>query len=238
MSEIIKSAKIKSYEVTDGDMEQINKFTLQPLNAEDVFIFKLAICDNEIDRAFENFPLKSLTKMAELFEGKPIIKDHQRTADNQIARIYSTEVVEQGGTTKTGERYAQLIAKCYMLKDEPLVKEIQAGIKKEVSVGLSIGKATCSICGTDNVKEYCSHWAGREYDGKTCTFELAEPNDAYEVSFVAVPCQPKAGTTKDYGGEPQKEEPKENKELNNELESLEAKLKNLEAFLFVESEEK
>ena len=31
-----------------------------------------------------------------------------------------------------------------------------------------------------------------------CYFELKNPTDAYEVSFVAIPAQPKAGTTKNY----------------------------------------
>jgi hypothetical protein len=230
MAEITKSAKIKSYEVQKDDINKINQLTLKELTEDEVFIFKLAICDNEVDRAYENFPLASLLKMKELFVGKTIIKDHHRTADNQVARIFDTELVSSEETTKSGEPYTQLVAKCYMLNDEPLVKEIQAGIKKEVSVSLAIGKATCSICGSNNVDTYCPHWPGQEYDGKTCTFALEEPADAYEVSFVAVPCQPNAGTTKAYGSEPAENE----KELNNDAESLKLTLKNLEAFLMLE----
>ena len=59
---------------------------------------------------------------------------------------------------------------------------------------------TCSICEADNTKTYCEHRAGEEYDGKTCYKALDDPKDAYEISFVAVPAQPEAGVTKDYGG--------------------------------------
>ena len=45
-----------------------------------------------------------------------------------------------------------LKAKAYMLKNEEnkgFIDELDAGIKKEVSVSCSSKKATCSICGKD-----------------------------------------------------------------------------------------
>lgn len=57
------------------------------------------------------------------------------------------------------------------------------------------------------MKNYCSHYWGKEYDTvngkKTCYFTLDGAKEAYEVSFVAVPAQPRAGTTKNYGGKEQ-----------------------------------
>ena len=66
---------------------------------------------------------------------------------------------------------------------------------------------TCSICEVDNTKTYCEHRAGEEYDGKTCYKALDDPKDAYEISFVAVPAQPEAGVTKDYGGKKEEAPP-------------------------------
>lgn len=202
---VLKSASVQSQEVTDAELRAINKFTLTPLTKEEVFTFKLAMCDNEIDRDFEVFPLKTLQDLSKLFVGKTVIKDHRHVADNQVARIYSTELVQDGAkTTKNGELYTQLVAHCYMLNtdaNKDLIAEIKGGIKKEVSVGCACGSAVCSVCGVDNRKDYCRHYWGREYDGKTCYFKLENAKDAYEVSFVAVPAQPKAGTTKQYGAE-------------------------------------
>lgn len=202
---VLKSASVQNQEVTDSELRAINKFTLSPLTKEEVFTFKLAMCDNEVDRDFEVFPLKTLQDLQKMFVGKTVIKDHRHVADNQVARIYSTELVQDGSkTTKNGELYTQLVAHCYMLNTEAnkdFIAEIKGGIKKEVSVGCSCGSATCSICGTDNRKDYCKHYWGREYDGKVCYFKLEKARDAYEVSFVAVPAQPKAGTTKNYGAE-------------------------------------
>lgn len=204
---IQKSGVVENQELTDEELEKINKFTLKDLTKEDIYTFKLRICDNEIDRDFEVFPLSTLEKLKDLFIGKTIIKDHSSRADNQVARIYDTELITENGRTKTAEPYTSLVAYCYMVKtksNEDLITEIAAGIKKEVSVGCAIGEVVCSICGTDNRKRWCEHWNGKEYDGKMCYFELNNPLDAYEVSFVAVPAQPKAGTTKNYG--PEKEE--------------------------------
>lgn len=233
---ITKGAKLSGLPVTEAELELINKQTLEPLSSEQVFTFKIAVCDNEVDRDFEVFPRATLEKMAPMFVGRTIMKDHQAKADNQVARIYATEVADGTGTTNNGEIYAQLVARCYMVKTDSnadLITEIQAGIKREVSVGCGIGKAVCSICGVDNREAYCKHWAGREYDGKQCYFKLENPIDAYEVSFVAIPAQPAAGTTKNYTGEEQKPEEPENTE---QKDLIEAELGIIKSFIFSEKE--
>lgn len=224
---ITKSADVSIQEVTDEELKKINKLTLEPLKAEEVFSFKMSMCDNETDdRNYEPFNLQSLKDMKKLYIGKTVIKDHSRRADNQVARVYDTELVyEEGKLTKAGEPFARLVAKCYMIKtakNADLIADIKAGIKKEVSTSCRPKKAVCSICGVDNMKTYCSHFWGNEYtmaDGskKTCYFTLDGVKEAYEVSFVAVPAQPRAGTTKTYGGHSMDENPKMNDEngINN-----------------------
>lgn len=82
--------------------------------------------------------------------------------------------------------------------------EIDAGIKKEVSVGCSVEKALCSVCGTDQRKESCKHRAGQRYGETLCHTVLEAPTDAYEWSFVAVPAQVGAGVVKRHGSRPQR----------------------------------
>ena len=202
-----KSAQIQGLEIGPSDLAQINQYSLSPLSADEVFAFKVSMAGNEIDRDYEVFPRMTLSKLASLFVGKTVIKDHQHVSDNQIARIYATDLVEGGHMqlTKHGEIFAELIAKCYMVKtstNADLIAEIRAGIRKEVSLGCSIGKAVCSICDTDNVQTYCTHFGGKQYDGKTCYFSLEEAKDAFELSFVAIPAQQHAGTVKSYGEKP------------------------------------
>lgn len=245
---IIKSASITIAEVTEKELKAINKFALAPLNADDVFSFKLVMCDNEVDRDFECFSLKALQRLQKLYKGKTFIKDHRMTADNQVARIYDTELVQNGNkTTANGELYTQLIGKAYMVKtadNESLITEIKAGIKKEVSVSCSVKSAICSICGTDNRKNYCSHLGGREYDngGKksVCNFKLDDVTDAYEVSLVAVPAQRNAGTCKSYGEKVFSEKDIQQQDIEiksiNKDSATDCKIKLFESFIFTEKQ--
>lgn len=241
---ICKSASVESQDVTESDLKKINKFTLSPLKSEEVFTFKLVMGDNELDdRNYEPFNLNALKDLQKLYIGKTMIKDHRRTADNQIARVYDTELVQDSNKlTEAGEIYTKLIAKCYMVKTEKntdLISEIKAGIKKEVSTGCKAKHAYCSICGVDNMKNYCSHYWGKEYETvngkKICYFTLDGAKEAYEVSFVAVPAQPRAGTTKNYGGKELTVQKEENLKNNEEAE-VNLRIDNLASFLFIEKE--
>jgi hypothetical protein len=206
-----KAARLEAREVTAADLKAINKYALEPLKAEDVFTFKVALCDNEVDRDFERFSLKALDGLRKLFLGKTGIKDHRWSADNQVARIYATEIVQHPETVTTaGETYAQLVAYCYMVKtstNADLIAEIKGGIKKEVSVGCAMGRCICSICGNDYGTNRCTHRKGESYKNgiggkEVCAAMLDAPMDAYEFSFVAVPAQRKAGASKNSTGNP------------------------------------
>jgi hypothetical protein len=233
---IYKSAEVEVQDVDEEELKRINKYTLTPVTSEDVFTFKVIAGDNELDdRNYEPFNMNALKDLAKLYPGKPVIKDHRRSADNQVARVYDAELVlDESKTTGAGEPFAKLLLKCYMVKtasNADLITELKAGIKKEVSTGTRAKRAICSICGTDNTKTYCPHYPGREYekeDGKhICYFTLDGAKEAYELSLVAVPAQPRAGTCKDYGAE--KQEPEE-KNSNNE--ALTLSIENVDAFLF------
>lgn len=222
---ICKSTSISTQDITDDEMKEINKYTLTPLSAEEVFTFKTILCDNEVDRQYEHFTVKSLHDMARLYKGRTVIKDHCASADNQVARIYATEVVDTGKQLKNGEPYQQLVAKCYMVRTESnsdLIKEIQGGIKKEGSVGFRPETSICSICGTDNTKNYCRHFAGRSYEkeggSQVCTFKLDGVKDAYEFSLVAIPAQRRAGVSKSYTGEIMHENAENDSEKAKEIE--------------------
>lgn len=211
---IEKAASLTAQEVTDDDLKAINKYTLTPLAAEDVFTFKAVLCDNETDRQFERFNLKALQDLQRLFLGKTVIKNHSWDANDQVGRIYATELEQGTKQTEGGELYTKLVAKIYMVKtagNADLIAEIKGGIKKEGSVGFAAASAICSICGTDNAKDYCRHWPGRKYAKDTgeqvCTFILTGAKDAYEFSLVAVPAQRAAGVSKSYTGETVRPDP-------------------------------
>ncbi len=193
----------KAFSAGKDDLEKINRYTRSELKESDVYVFSLTLCDNEIDRDFERFTVDALKTLTELFVGKTGIVDHNPSAHNQVARIYDTWVeAERGKQTAAGEPYYRLRAKAYIPRGEttdPIIRDVDTGIKKEVSVGLRIGRRTCSVCGADNM--LCEHRQGREYDGKVAHCILDSPTDAYEWSFVAVPAQRAAGVTKSFSQE-------------------------------------
>ena len=200
-----KSAKLSNsdgFEINDEIMAKINVYTRKELTSDEVYAFPIILCDNDVDRDYERFSVKSLEALAELFIGKTGIFDHNPKGENQTARIFDAEVkIDKSKKTVNGEDYTYLLAKAYMLKNQKtqdLVSEIEAGIKKEVSISCKIDSEICSVCGADKRIKPCAHIKGRTYGNKVCHTVLERPSDAYEWSFVAIPAQPNAGVSKSF----------------------------------------
>lgn len=188
---IQKQASVLTAGTPDAEqLEKINRQAKSPLKAEEVYVFSVRLCDDQPDRDHERFSTEALKALAPMFVGKTGIVDHAWSSEKQVARIFEAGV-------EYGDGCAFLKAWAYILRGEKtqeIIREIEAGIKKEVSVGCAMGQARCSICGEPYGT--CAHRKGAVYDGETCLAVLSEPLDAYEFSFVAVPAQRAAGVTK------------------------------------------
>lgn len=220
---------------TAEDMALINGFALKKLTPQEVFCFSVILCDNDIDRDFERFDEEALKALEKLFVGKTGILNHSMKSEDQSCRTYKTELItDNSKETSDGKPYVYLKAWCYTVrseKNDSLIRDIESGIKKEVSISCASKGRICSICGEKN----CSHIAGRNYDGKVCYKTITDICDAYEWSFVAVPAQRKAGVTKSFKKEKSMENIlksiKENKPLTlegDELRGLSDYIENLE----------
>lgn len=189
-----KETKVASTGVaTEAQLEAINAQAKAELTADQVYVFSVRLCDDQIDRDGERFDTAALPILAKMFVGKTGIVDHKWSASGQVARIFETQVVCEDGVS-------YIKASAYIRRGgnaEEIIADIEAGIKKEISVGCAMGRAVCSICGG----EYggCGHQKGEHYDGQLCCVILKEPMDAYEFSFVAVPAQREAGVIKGLG---------------------------------------
>lgn len=196
--EIKKETRAEGSGVPTGvQLEAINAQAKAKLEADQVYVFSLRLCDDQVDRDFEKFDSAALPALAKLFIGKTGIVDHHWSTGGQVARIFAAEVVKE-------DRVSYIKAWAYIRRggsSEEVIADIEAGIKKEVSVGCAMGRSVCSICGS----EYgtCAHHKGEYYDGQLCVAILQEPMDAYEFSFVAVPAQRDAGVLKAMGGRKQ-----------------------------------
>ena len=188
--------------VDEEELTLINKLTVKELKAEDVFTFNVILCDNEVDRDCERFDIAALEKLAGLFVGVTGIFDHNPCGGNQTARIFDATCEKIAGkVTSCGDGYVCVKAKAYMPrtnKNADLIAEIEAGIKKEVSISCAVRSFTCSVCGEDMRHGKCGHIRGELYGTKRCHCVLSDVTDAYEWSFVAIPAQVNAGVTKGY----------------------------------------
>lgn len=202
-SKIIKNAlniTNESGSPNQDDLELISHYTRKMPDAKDIYTFTVTLCDNEIDRDYERFSIQAINELKSMFEGVTGIFDHSMKSSDQTARIYKTEVIEDNSKfTSCNEPYTRLKAWCYMLrteKNKELINEIDAGIKKEVSISCSVKRKICSVCKNDIRSHECNHVQGETIDGNMCYAVLSDPTDAYEWSFVAVPAQRNAGVSK------------------------------------------
>ncbi|MEE0858617.1 MAG: hypothetical protein U0M12_04005 [Acutalibacteraceae bacterium] len=189
-------------EISNEELMLINSYTRRDYTRDELYVFRVVLCDNEVDRDNEAFSVEALQSMSRLFIGKTGIADHNPSAQNQTARIFVCEV-ENVPEVKTqyGADYCRLVAKAYIPRSnatEEIIEQIESGIRKEVSVGCRAEKIVCSVCGADVRTSPCEHYKGNEYNGKLCYHILGNITDAYEWSFVAVPSQRKAGVIKSF----------------------------------------
>lgn len=200
---LLKNAKhfTKSVDIAedrdDVDIDLINKFSKAELTSEDVYTFKIRMCDGLADRVDDEMTDDFLFEFATIVNEKsiPLLKDHCWSVECQLGRVYKAEVAEDEEGVSFVKGYAYVLA-----SDTELVDKIKAGIFKEVSVAFD-GEGVCSICGEPMEKDYdgrghCKngHMAGVD----SCVTLLAHCKDVYELSFVSVPCQPKAAVIKKF----------------------------------------
>lgn len=182
----------------------LNRFTRRTHTLDEVYLFDVILCDNEIDRDGDCFSDAALDALAKQFIGVTGIFDHNPKAGGQNARIFNTAVcTDETRKTKDGRPYRCLKANAYMVRTDSnadLIREIDAGIKKEVSVSCAVSVQACSVCGANRLKKPCGHIKGKRYGGQVCHTVLDGITDVYEWSFVAVPAQRGAGVTKTCGG--------------------------------------
>lgn len=211
MDKILKAAQVGRQALDEAELALINKQSLRELSADEVFTFRMAACDNQVDREYERFTDAALDELAPLFVGKSVLIDHRWSAGSQTARVYGAAVEAEGDVRR-------LVLRCYMPRTEQTagtITAIETGILRECSVGCLMKSAVCSICGTNQADRCCSHIPGHRYEGQLCMMDLSDAEDAYEVSLCAVPIQPGAGIIKskrygglkDTGGDPGAEAP-------------------------------
>lgn len=186
----------------DADIEKINQHTVKPLAVDEVYVFPIEVCDNDVDRVGDKMGDTFLQSVADNIAGLTGLKDHDWSSDNQMARLYDAELVEDPTKkNRLGENRKYVLGKAYTLsKYKDYIEKINAGLLKESSLSFKSVNDRCSICGKPMIKDandigHCEngHVAGEVYDGVLCYNDINELDDLMEWSLVAVPCQKHAG---------------------------------------------
>lgn len=188
-------ADVGTKSASDGDLQIINSMTRREFATDELYIFPVVCCDTRLDRDGDRFTKASLDDMAGMAKGVTVIFDHKWSAAGQTARLFKAEV----RAAEDGE--SELLAWAYMPKNEQtqaVIDSIDAGILKEVSVGFAFKELQCSVCKQDYYGGNCPHYRGGEYDGQTAFTWISGVAEWYELSFVAVPAQPRAGVEKSF----------------------------------------
>lgn len=174
-----------SRNISDEDLEKINKFTRKPLTSDDVAIFEVTLCDNEVDKDFEHFDKDTLEMIRTLSVGNLGVLYDVSYSTDQIARIYDCQINESNKLTQSGEYYKKVVAKAYIIltpNNSSLVKKLSSS-PVEVSISGSIKECTCSICGQNMRVSACRHIKGKKYKGKLCYGVLSGMYDFLEWSL-------------------------------------------------------
>ena len=210
MSKIIKKGFASNDNVSiDSDMEKINRHTIKELKPEDVFTFKVRLCDSKVDRVGDKFTDEALQQIVDLSSGLTGIQDHDWESDNQRSRLYDAEIVtSEDEVDELGKPVKYVLGKAYTLsKYTDYIDKIAAGLLKEVSISFNNEGDTCSICGKPMHKNcdgigICEdgHVAGQVYDGLLCYNSISNITDLLEWSLVAVPCQKNSAISKNLEG--------------------------------------
>lgn len=186
----------------EADLELINRHTIKPLTRDEVYTFKVQVCDNDVDRVGDKMTDNFLEQVADNITGVTGLKDHDWSVENQLARLYDAEVViDNDKLTVLGEPRKYVLGKAYTLsKYKDYIDSINAGLLKETSISFESSGDVCSICGEPMIKDECDighckngHVAGHYYDSVLCYNKIDNLDDILEWSLVAVPCQRNAG---------------------------------------------
>lgn len=184
-SKILNASK----SVSDEELDIINMYHPHPLAREDIFVFSVVLCDNNIDKDYERFTVECLEKLSTMFLGKTGILETSFDSKNYTARIVSCKIeAVDDKRTILGDDYFRLVAKAYLPiceANKNIIASIENRTVTEVNIGCSVRSTVCSICGNDITSCNCPHIKGEIYDDEYCCGLLIEPAEVYEFSLVA-----------------------------------------------------
>lgn len=144
---------------TATDLEMINELALEPLTADGVYVRRMALANDQIDRDFERFSRGVLKQFSDTLPGKSVLIGHDHSSA-PIGRFYKAEALRavDGVVNLVGSWYAPVT-------DENAHDRasIDSGVWSNVSIGFRWDTLVCDLCGTDYRDPACPHILGQQY---------------------------------------------------------------------------
>lgn len=158
----VEAAVVKAFgpNPTERDLGRINSYALEPLNAEDVYVRRMHLCNNQVDRSFERFTERNLRQITKSIVGKSVMLGHDYRGAPQ-GRFFDASVEKTDGV-------AHAVPEFYVVRAAPsaaeAIAQIDGGVWKDVSVGFNYEAMQCDLCGGDYLDfNACQHLAGEAY---------------------------------------------------------------------------
>ena len=108
--EVKKATEARSGGIpTAAQLEAINGQAKASMTAEQVYVFSLRLCDDQVDRDMERFDTEALPGLAKLFIGKTGIVDHQWSAGNQVQRLQVVQNLQCRDILQVKETFLQVL---------------------------------------------------------------------------------------------------------------------------------
>ena len=161
-----------------GRMAAVNHFALRPLSEEEVAVFTLDLCNNQVDRHFSRFPEEELERVNALTPGRPLMERHDLAGSLPRGTFFRSRLHREGGRVSVRPEV-------YVLRsagNRDFILNIEGGVYRETSIGFSFRRPECSVCGKD--LRACAHVPGRTYGGKACHFVMRDVLEVIEGSVV------------------------------------------------------
>lgn len=185
----VKQQRVHVGDRSEEDIRAINEQTLSPVTAKDVAVFRMDLCNDQIDRHISRFPREELQRISDdLLVGKPLMELHDMPGpfsrgSQPVGKFFRSEVVSEDGTTSVR-------SDVYLLRghgEDDIIAKIEAGILAGTSISFALDRPECSACACD-IRD-CAHWPGEEVDGELCHVILRDVTDVFEGSIVPLGSQ-------------------------------------------------
>ncbi|TWT04612.1 hypothetical protein [Planomicrobium sp. CPCC 101079] len=174
----------------DIDLEKINRHTLDPVSAEDVFTFSGNCSNDRMDAYFTRMdPTTTLRNYADDLKNGVSLQEGHNIHVNPYGRSYDGEVITTGdesgiSSSVRGSWYIMRGLTVNGNKTDDTIRQIRAGIIRDMSVGFGGGSYRCGSCGKDLWDSDCPHIPGLEDEHSRMSFAWIVDARLREVSTV------------------------------------------------------